>query len=269
LPKVNVVTDLLRREDKVRNTSKKVDFTNELRLEGVNFEYNKGHLVLNDINMKIKKGHFYGIVGPSGSGKSTLADLITGFISPLRGRIIVDGINLERLDKQGWRKTIGVISQETFIFSSTFEENISFAVEENEKDYEKIKYAAKLADAVEFIEKQRQGYKTLVGERGLKLSGGQRQRLAIARAVYREPDIFIFDEATSSLDSVSEKKVQGAIETLSRERTVIAIAHRLSTIINADHIYVLDNGRIVEDGSHEELKARNGLYATLCAKQGL
>ena len=196
-------------------------------------------------------------------------DLITGFIRPLKGEILVDGENINNLSIQGWRKTTGLISQETFIFSSTIEENISFAFEQEGLDREKIRNAARLADADEFIEKQVQGYKTLVGERGLKLSGGQRQRLAIARAVYRDPDILMFDEATSSLDSISEKRVQEAIEKLSCEKTVIAIAHRISTVVNADYIFVLDHGRIIEEGCHEKLRAKNGLYARLCDKQGL
>ena len=269
LPCVNTVSELLHKKSELGENIQKTGFKDAIEIKDLNFEYNADVPVLKNIAMTFEKGKFYGIVGPSGSGKSTLVDLLIGFYAPLQGSIIINGKSINDIDIQGWRKTVGVISQETFIFNGTVEENISFALDGRHKHAGRIKEAAKMADAHEFIESLPQGYQTLVGERGLKLSGGQRQRLAIARAVYRDPDILIFDEATSSLDAISERKIQKAIEALSHEKTVIAIAHRLSTIINADYIYVMDNGRIVEQGTHELLISNQGLYESLCRKQGI
>ena len=270
LPSVNTIADLLRQKVEIEDAVQNIPFDNELCLENVDFEYIKGRRVLNNVQMRFGKGNFIGIAGPSGSGKSTVADLLIGFVEPLHGKITVDGEDLKELDIRNWRKTIAVISQDTFIFSGTIAENISFALDERRIDEEKLQKASRMADAFEFIEKLANGYGTLVGERGMKLSGGQRQRLAIARAVYRDPEILLFDEATSSLDSISERKVQKAIEILSKNKTVIVIAHRLSTILNADHIYVMNSGCIVGQGTHKELRNNvGGLYATLCEKQGL
>lgn len=267
LPSVNIVCDLLALDSNPVKLPEIGRFKERIYFEEVTFSYSKSKFHLSKINLTFEKGKFYGIVGPSGSGKSTLADLIIRFYSPQNGRILVDNKSLGDVDVRSWRKQIGFISQDTFIFNGTIEENISFAVDISNVDKEKIVVSAKIADIDEFIMSLPNGYQTEVGERGVKLSGGQRQRLAIARAVYRDPEIYIFDEATSSLDSISEKNIQKAIEGIAQTKTVIAIAHRLSTVMNADEIFVLNNGRIVERGTHLELLRRKGFYNELYANQ--
>ena len=170
---------------------------------------------------------------------------------------------------RSWLSQLGVISQETFIFSGTVEDNICFGIDAEQRNLERMREAARISYADEFIQQLPEGYQTLVGERGVKLSGGQRQRLAIARAIYLDPPILILDEATSSLDALSEQKVQKAIESLHSKRTIIAIAHNLATVTRADYIYVIEKGRLTERGRHEELRAGGGLYSRLCAGQTL
>jgi len=267
LPSVNIVSELLRLKPVHEKLSKIGRFEKSVVFNDVNFSYSKSEFCLSDINLTFEKGKFYGIVGSSGSGKSTMVDLIMKFYSNSGGRILVDGKDLKEIDVRSWRKQVGLISQDTFIFNGTIEENISFAEDPSETDEDKMIEAARTADMHDFIMSLPEGYKTAVGERGLKLSGGQRQRLAIARAVYRDPEIYIFDEATSSLDTHSEKKIQKAIEDLSRAKTVIAIAHRLSTVMNADEILAMKDGRIVEYGSHPELLDKGGFYAGLYTHQ--
>lgn len=269
LPSVNIVCDLLVLDSNPIKLPEIGRFKECIRFEEATFSYSdsESKLHLSKINLTFGKGKFYGIVGPSGSGKSTLADLIIRFYSPQSGRILVDNKSLSDVDVRSWRKQIGFISQDTFIFNGTIEENISFAVDVSNVDKEKIVVSAKVADIDEFIMSLPKGYQTEVGERGVKLSGGQRQRLAIARAVYRDPEIYIFDEATSSLDAISEKNIQKAIEGIAQTKTVIAITHRLSAVMNADEIFVLNNGRIVEKGTHLELLQRKGFYAELYANQ--
>ena len=194
---------------------------------------------------------------------------MAGFFKPQKGRILIDGVDLQDADISTWLCQLGLISQEAIIFSGTIEDNICFGIDTEDRDQSRIKEATQIAYADEFIEALPKGYQTMVGERGVKLSGGQRQRLAIARAIYLDPPVLIFDEATSSLDSNSEKKVQEAIEALHGKRTVIVVAHRLVTLAKADHIYVIENGRISEQGTHKKLKAGSGLYSHLCTKQSL
>ena len=234
-----------------------------MEFENVDFAYSRKGFHLSDINIKFKKGKFYGIVGSSGSGKSTLIDLIMGFYLTENGRLLIDGKDIRTIDIRSWLRQIGLISQNTFIFNGTIEENISFATEPSEINEERVIVAAKIADIHDFILGLPTGYKTMVGERGLALSGGQRQRLAIARVAYRDPEIYIFDEATSFLDSYSEKRIQASIENLRQSKTVIAVAHRISSIINTDEILVMKDGRIIERGSHAELLSKEGFYAGL------
>ena len=267
LPSVNIVCDLLALNPNPVKLPEIDRFKERIHFEEATFSYSENKFHLSKINLTFEKGKFYGIVGPSGCGKSTLADLIIRFYSPQSGRILVDNKNLGDVDVRSWRKQIGFISQETFIFNGTIEENISFAEDVTISDRNKVVASAQIADMDEFIRSLPNGYQTEVGERGVKLSGGQRQRLAIARAVYRDPEIYIFDEATSSLDSISEKNIQKAIEGIAQTKTVIAIAHRLSTVMNADEIFVLNNGRIVERGTHLELLRRKGFYDELYANQ--
>ena len=242
-------------------------FKKLLELENISFSYNKKDLVLKDVSLKFERNQFYGIVGSSGSGKSTIIDLLTGFYTPQQGRVLVDGTDLKTADIRSWLSQIGVISQETFMFSGTVEDNICFGVDEKDRDLERMRIAAKTAFADEFIQELPEGYKTFLGERGFKLSGGQRQRLAIARTIYFDPPVLIFDEATSALDPITEQKIQSNIDLLHEKRTVIAVAHRLSTVANADHIYVIENGCLVEEGDHQTLHSMNGLYSRLCASQ--
>ncbi|AFZ34370.1 Xenobiotic-transporting ATPase [Stanieria cyanosphaera PCC 7437] len=220
----------------------------------VNFGYEFNNFVLKNIKITIEKGKVTAIVGGSGAGKSTLVDLIIRFYDPTEGSILLDGKNLKDFDIASVRRKMAIVSQDTFIFNASVRDNIAYGLEKlSEED---IWQAAKLAHAVEFIKELPDGLDTVLGDRGVRLSGGQKQRIAIARALLRNPDILILDEATSALDSVTEKLIQESLEKLTQGRTVIAIAHRLSTIAKADKIVVLEEGRIIEQGSYQNLLAR-------------
>ncbi len=232
----------------------------------VSFSYEKKEPVLNDVTLTIPKGRVTAIVGPSGAGKSTLVDLIPRFISPTKGRVEWDGRDLETLDLKSLRAQIAVVSQDVVLFSDTIRENIA-AGRRDATDEEIIK-AARLAHAHEFISRLPQGYDTILDERGLNLSGGQRQRIAFARALLKDAPVLILDEATSALDSVSEQAVQEALKNVMKNRTTIVVAHRLTTIKDADTIVVMDNGRILETGSHEELLGASRLYQELYSSYG-
>ena len=246
----------------VDNAFKVKDLNSSLSFNDVSFTYgNKDEKVLNNINFKINKGEIFALVGPSGAGKSTLVDLIPRFYDTLSGSIKIDGKNIKELELKSLRSLMGIVTQETFLFDDTVKANISYGVENISDD--EIKDASKASNAHEFIKKLPDGYNTIIGERGVSLSGGQKQRIAIARAIVKNPPILILDEATSSLDSESEKHVQSAIENLMSERTVFVIAHRLSTVHNANKILVLENGQIVQEGKHDDLINVDGLYKQL------
>lgn len=239
-------------------------FRHEIEFRNVGFAYGK-KAVLQDINFHIPKGKTIALVGPSGGGKSTLADLVPRFYDPTSGAILVDGHDIRDYTVESVRAQIGVVTQESILFNDTIFNNIAF--NKTDATEEEVIAAAKIANAHEFIMHTEQGYQTTIGDRGGKLSGGQRQRLSIARAILQNPPILILDEATSALDTESEKLVQEALTNLMKNRTSIVIAHRLSTIQHADEILVLQKGRIVERGTHEELSQTSGLYAKLTQMQ--
>jgi ATP-binding cassette, subfamily B, bacterial PglK len=269
LPSAETVASILGEESKDKKGRALPAMAKKIEFENVSFSYGNREVVLEDMSLTFENNKFYGIVGVSGSGKSTIIDLIAGFFKPQKGKVLVDGVSLSDADVSTWLCQLGLISQEAFIFSGTIEDNICFGVDVDDRDKSRIKEATQIAYADEFIDTLPEGYQTMVGERGVKLSGGQRQRLAIARAIYLDPPVLIFDEATSSLDANSERKVQEAIEALHGNRTVIVVAHRLVTVACADYIYVIENGRLAEEGTHEKLRAGSGLYSHLCAKQSL
>ena len=244
------------------NAAEIVDLKESLSFNQVSFSYGeKNDKVLNNINFKINKGEIIALVGPSGAGKSTLVDLIPRFYDTLDGSIKIDNKNIKELKISSLRSLMGIVTQETFLFDDSVKANIAYGLE-NISDNQ-IEEAAKAANADNFIKELPDGYNTIIGERGVSLSGGQKQRIAIARAIVKNPPILILDEATSSLDSESEKHVQSAIENLMNKRTVIVIAHRLSTVHNADKILVLEKGQIVQEGKHEDLVNNEGLYKQL------
>jgi subfamily B ATP-binding cassette protein MsbA len=248
----------------VKEKENPIDFSglnNCISLSNVSFEYDSDRKVLEGINLEIQKSKVVALVGPSGAGKSTLADLIARFYDVTSGSIKFDNVDVRDISFASFRKTVGVVQQETILFNDTIRNNILFGSDNvNEDDFINV---CKSANAYDFIMKTENGFETVIGERGLKLSGGQRQRLSIARTLLRNPQILILDEATSSLDTESEHIVQNAIDRLMEGRTSIVIAHRLSTIIDADTIVVLDKGRIVQTGTHEELINTDGLYKKL------
>ena len=205
------------------------------------------------------------LVGSSGAGKSTVADLIPRFYDVVDGSVSIDGVNVKDIDIYSLRQMMGIVSQETILFNDTIGSNIKYGLQNVSE--ERMKNAAKNANALDFINEQPEGFNTVIGEKGVRLSGGQRQRIAIARGILKNPPILILDEATSSLDTESEHLVQIAIDNLMAERTVLVIAHRLATVENADNILVMDDGKIVASGTHQELLSQGGLYTRLYNKQ--
>ncbi|HKL74809.1 MAG TPA: ABC transporter ATP-binding protein [Halanaerobiales bacterium] len=248
-------------DDESEDIIKLNEVNGKIVYDSVNFSYNHDEKVLKDINLKANPGEIVALVGPSGAGKTTMVDLIPRFYDPDRGKLTLDGHDLKEIDVDNLRDFIGIVPQETILFSGTLADNIAYG--DLEADMDAIKEAAKAANAHNFIVEFQDGYQTTVGERGVGLSGGQKQRIAIARAILKNPRILILDEATSALDAESESLVQEALEKLMKNRTTFVIAHRLSTIKNADKIIVLENGVIKDKGDHESLIDKGGLYSEL------
>jgi subfamily B ATP-binding cassette protein MsbA len=245
----------------------KKEFERELIFDHVCFKYDKKaeELVADDVSFSLKRGQTVAVVGMTGAGKTTLANLLARFYDVEKGCVLVDGVDVRDIDVACLRKLIGVVTQETILFNASIAENIGYGM--SESTLAQIEYAAQLANAHDFIMRHPDGYQRVVGEKGFVLSGGERQRIAIARAILKNPPILILDEATSSLDTVTEQQVQEAISHLMANRTVFVIAHRLSTVKHADVILVMENGRIIEQGTHDTLYAQAGVYRQLCDVQ--
>ncbi|MFC2167173.1 ABC transporter ATP-binding protein [Acidobacteriota bacterium] len=269
IPSIKLISTIMNQKQiKRENLSKGVTFhhlTGNIIFKDVEFSYDKSSPLFKNLNLCIQKNKITAIVGRSGSGKSTLVDLLCGLYKGYKGNIFIGDKELKTLKLSSWRKNIGFVSQDTFLFHDTVRENILLGKQEASED--EIKAAAKTAFSHEFIESLPKGYATVLGDRGQKLSGGQRQRITVARALIRSPELFIFDEATSALDSESEKLIQKSIEELSKKKTIIIIAHRISTIKNADIIYVMDSGQIIESGTYEELMNKHGHFRSMVDQQ--
>ena len=264
------VVHLLDQVPEIKDPDKPVplpELTGHIEFRDVNFYYKKDDRVptINDFNLTIKPGQKVALVGPSGSGKSTMLNLLLRFYDVNSGSIRVDNIDLRRLNLEDYRSRIGVVLQEPFLFSGSIRKNIAYS--KPDATDEEIEAAARLANVEEFVNDLEDGYETIIGENGASLSGGQKQRLAIARAILKNPSILIFDEATSALDTLSEALVQEALDRMMEGKTTIIIAHRLSTIRNSDVIVVMQNGKIVQQGTHDELVSTPGVYLTLYEKQ--
>jgi ATP-binding cassette subfamily B protein/subfamily B ATP-binding cassette protein MsbA len=237
----------------------------EIRFDRIDFEYRPGTPVIRDFTLIVPGGSIVALVGPSGAGKTTLTDLVARFYDPTAGAILLNGVDLRRLRLRTYRSLLAVVQQDTFLFDGTVKENISYG--RRGVSDQQLEDAARRANALDFIRQLPEGFDTLIGERGFKLSGGQKQRLSIARAILADPQILILDEATSNLDTESEQLIQASLSELLRHRTTFVIAHRLSTITHADIIVVMDQGRIVETGSHDELMSKGGMYAEMVERQ--
>ena len=266
---LNCLNDILKSEDKSFRRTDGEHFQGlkkSILLNNVQLVYGSSTApALKGVTIDIPKGKTIALVGRSGAGKSSIADLLVGLYSPTAGRIEIDGKNLNTINLASWQQRLGVVSQDTFLFNATLAENISFGCEW--ATLEDVKRACEIAQADSFIEKLPSSYQTIVGERGYRLSGGQRQRISLARAILRNPDLLILDEATSALDTHSERLVQQAIERFENQHTVLVIAHRLSTIMNAHCIYVMERGKVIEQGSHDQLIAKEGSYFMLWKSQ--
>jgi ATP-binding cassette subfamily B protein/subfamily B ATP-binding cassette protein MsbA len=237
-----------------------------IAFENVSFTYPGGATpALSDVTLAVKAGQTIALVGPSGAGKTTLSNLVARFYDPTHGRVTLDGRDLRDFDVESFRSLLGIVEQDVFLFDGTIAQNIGYA--RRDATPEQVRAAAEAANAMEFIERMPAGMETVIGERGVKLSGGQRQRLAIARAILADPKVLILDEATSNLDTESERLIQQSLRVLMRGRTSFVIAHRLSTIAGADLIVVIENGRIIQTGTHAELMDRGGKYRTMVEQQ--
>ena len=263
---VERIDKILKAENNIKSSAnpKPISFNTEISYRNVRFKY-ENNWVIKDVSITIPKGKTIALVGQSGSGKSTMADLLPRFYDVNDGGIYIDGVNIKDANVHDLRALMGNVNQEAILFNDTFFNNIAFGVEN--ATMEQVIEAAKIANAHEFILSTQDGYNTNIGDRGGKLSGGQRQRISIARAILKNPQILILDEATSALDTESERLVQDALERLMQNRTTLVIAHRLSTIKNADEIYVMHEGEVVERGRHEELFEKDGYYRKLCDMQ--
>ncbi|HVW02113.1 MAG TPA: ATP-binding cassette domain-containing protein, partial [Planctomycetaceae bacterium] len=242
------------------------DVRGEIELQDVGFQYpTSAEPVLHCIDLRVQPGEMIAFVGPSGAGKTTLCTLVARFYEPNAGRILLDGTDVRAIELQSYRRLLGIVEQEVFLFDGSVAENVGYGAPGASR--EQIREACRAAHAAEFIEAMEHGYDTRIGERGVRLSGGQRQRIAIARAILADPRILILDEATSNLDTESERAIQQSLLTLMQGRTSFVIAHRLSTISHADRIVVLEHGRILESGTHAELMQRGGRYRDMVRLQ--
>ena len=265
LDRIREIRQMATEDDEDDDRESIEDLRGDFRFEDVSFEYVADVLVLKGVSFQAPAGTTTALVGSSGSGKSTLISLVAAFNRPKSGRLLVDGRDLAGLRLRDYRSNLGIVLQDNFLFDGTIAENIRFSAPR--ATMEQVREAARIAHCDEFVDRFEKGYDTIVGERGVKLSGGQRQRVAIARAILANPRILILDEATSSLDSESEAQIQEALGALRQGRTTFVIAHRLSTIYSADQILVLEDGEIVESGSHEDLLAKGGRYRELHDRQ--
>jgi ATP-binding cassette subfamily C protein len=271
MPSFSRVIELQKRCEEAAETetqgNERIDIGNGIKFNKVSFSYNGNSLVIKDLDIAIMPGQTTAIVGPSGAGKTTIADLVMGLIIPNQGRILVDGMELSPERMKAWRDQIGYVPQDTFLFHDTLKNNLLW-VKPDAKE-EEINQALRFAAAEEFISGLPKGLETIVGDRGVLVSGGERQRLALARALLRKPSLLILDEATSSLDSENEKRIQNAIEKFHGKMTILVISHRLSTIREADVIHVVEGGHLVESGTWDTLIAKNGRFRHLCRVQGI
>ena len=240
-------------------------FTNALTLEHVTYKYpGQKTAALTDINLTISRGTRIGIVGTTGAGKTTLVDIILGLLEPTSGRILTDGTTITRQNWNEWHRSLAYVPQDIFLTDGTLSQNIAFGLPTNQIDVARVEACAKIAHIHEFITTELpRGYQTSIGERGIRLSGGQKQRIGIARALYRDPDIIVFDEATSAIDNITELDVMNALDTMLRDKTVILVAHRLSTVRNCDRIAVMNSGTLADVGSWDELMARSPIFQSL------
>jgi ATP-binding cassette subfamily B protein len=237
----------------------------DIRFDNVSFSYDPDRPILKNVSFEVPAGKMVAIVGPSGAGKSTISRILFRFYDIQSGAVTIDGQDVRDVTQKSLRAAIGVVPQDTVLFNDTILYNIRYGRPDATDD--EVIAAAKIAQIDEFVQTLPQGYKTMVGERGLKLSGGEKQRVAIARTLLKAPPILMLDEATSALDSHTEKEIQDALDRATKDRTTLVIAHRLSTIVHADNIVVLDKGELVEQGTHAELIAKDGLYASLWSRQ--
>jgi ABC-type multidrug transport system fused ATPase/permease subunit len=268
MPSLEQILTTIKDAKNLKQTSGSKTFTNfheSILLYNVSFEYPERGPVLKGITVRIPKGRMIGIVGESGSGKSTLIDVVMGFNQPSIGQVTVDGTPLPDYDIVSYRQRLGYVPQDPILFNTSIRENLLWA--KPDATQEEIVEACNRANATEFIDALPEGYETMIGDRGVRLSGGQCQRLALARAILRKPELLILDEATSSLDTASERLIQQAIDTVAQETTVIAVAHRLSTLSHSDYIYVIHEGEVVEEGSPKDLLGKNGAYAKMVYMQ--